>query len=75
MYGQYDWFESHDATSLIARIVNAKSPGRGTFVEVPGMNHHFAVYPNPEAAFREEGGQVNPDPAVNVMLEWLGKRL
>lgn len=75
MYGQHDWFESRDATSLIARIVNAKSPGRGTFVEVPRMDHHFTVYPSAEAAFREEGGQVNPDPAVDVMLEWLQRIL
>lgn len=72
LYGQYDWFESHDATSLIARIVNAKTPGRGTFVEVPRMNHHFEVYPSAETSFKEEGGQVNPDPAVDVMLKWLG---
>lgn len=75
LYGQYDWFESHDAASLIARIVNAKSPGRGTFVEVPGMNHHFEVYPSAEAAFKEERGQVNPDPAVDVMLDWLQRVL
>lgn len=75
MYGQYDWFESHDAASLIARIVNAKSPGRGTFVEMPGMNHHFEVYPSAQAAFREERGQVNPDPAVDVMLDWLRRVL
>lgn len=75
MYGQYDWFESHDAASLIARIVNAKSPDRGTFVEVPGMNHHFEVYPSAEAAFREERGQVNPDLAVDVMLDWLRRVL
>src|SRR5688572_25942353 len=38
MYGEYDWFESRDATTLMARIVNAKSPGRGTYAEVPRMN-------------------------------------
>jgi hypothetical protein len=73
LYGEYDWFESRDATSLIARIANAKSPGHGTFVEIPRMNHHFAEYPTATAAFAEKAGQVNPEPAVSVMLEWLRK--
>jgi pimeloyl-ACP methyl ester carboxylesterase len=73
MYGEYDWFESRDATTLITRIVNAKSPGRGTYAEVPRMNHHFAEFTSPEAAFAEKDGKVNPEPAVNVMLTWLQK--
>lgn len=75
IYGEYDWFESRDATSLIARVVNAKSPGRGTYVEVPRMNHHFAEFTSAEAAFAEKNGQVNPEPAVKVMLAWLEKTL
>ena len=31
MLGEYDWFESREPAALIARIVNARSPGRGTF--------------------------------------------
>lgn len=75
LYGEYDWFESHDATSLIARIVNAKTPGRGTFAEIPRMNHHFAQFPSASAAFAEKEGQVNPEPAIGVMLSWLEKIL
>jgi pimeloyl-ACP methyl ester carboxylesterase len=73
MYGEYDWFESRDATSLIARIVNARSPGRGTYAEVPRMNHHFAEFSSAEAAFAEKKGRVNPEPAVEMMLAWLEK--
>lgn len=68
LYGEYDWFESRDAASLIARIV---PHGRGTFGEVPRMNHHFELFADARAAFADEGGQVNPDPAVNPMLRWL----
>lgn len=73
LYGEYDWFESDDATSLIARVVNAKTPGRGTFVQIPRMNHHFAQYANPAAAYAEKDGTVNPEPAVSIMLAWLEK--
>ena len=75
MYGEYDWFESRDATSLIARIVNARRPGQGGFVEIPRMNHHFSQFADASDAFTETNGKVNPDPAVNVMLEWLKKIL
>jgi len=74
MYGEYDWFESRDATSLIARIVNKTRPGVATFVEIPRMNHHFTLYPTAEDAFAERNGTVNPDPAVDVMLSWLLKQ-
>lgn len=73
LYGEYDWFESRDATSLIARAVNAKAPGRGTFVEIPRMNHHFTEFPSPEAAFAEKDGRVNAQAAVDIMIGWLEK--
>jgi pimeloyl-ACP methyl ester carboxylesterase len=73
LYGEYDWFESADATSIIARIANAKAPGRGTFAEIPRMNHHFETFPSVEDAYHERNGTVNAEPAVKVMLEWLGK--
>lgn len=71
VFGEYDWFESKEAASLITRIVNAKAPGQGTFVSVPKMNHHFSVFASAEDAFREENGRVDPNPAVEPMLEWL----
>jgi dienelactone hydrolase len=71
LYGEYDWFESADAASLITRIVNAKSPGRGTFEIVPGMNHHFTIFANAKDAFQEQNGRVDPSPAVDPMLRWL----
>jgi dienelactone hydrolase len=71
MFGEYDWFESRDAAALIARIVNARHPERGTFIEVPRMNHHFNVFDSPEAAFKEESGKVDAAAAVQPMLEWL----
>jgi pimeloyl-ACP methyl ester carboxylesterase len=73
LFGEYDWFESADATSLIARIANAKSAGRGTYVEIPRMNHHFELFNSAGDSFAEKNGQVNAQAAVSVMLEWLAK--
>jgi pimeloyl-ACP methyl ester carboxylesterase len=71
LYGQYDWFESRDATSIIARIANARTPGHGTFVEISAMNHHFDTFASADDAYHERNGTVNPEPAVAVMLRWL----
>jgi len=71
LYGEYDWFESRDATSIIARIADARALGRGTFVEIARMNHHFQTFSSAEESFAERNGTVNPGPAVKVMLEWL----
>lgn len=72
-YGEYDWFESADAASLIARIVNFRKNGQGTFHFVPAMNHHFDIFPSATEAFLEQNGRVDPDPAVTPMLQWLKK--
>jgi hypothetical protein len=55
--------------------VNARSPGRGTFVEVPRMNHHFEVFATAGDAFHERNGAVDPAPATDAMLEWLERAL
>ena len=70
-YGEYDWFESADAASLITRIVSSKTKGQGTFHLVPAMNHHFEVYDDATDAFLEQNGRVDPEPAVTPMLQWL----
>jgi hypothetical protein len=39
------------------------------------MNHHFARFRSPEDAFAEKNGEVDPEPAVGLMLQWLKKRI
>ncbi len=73
LYGEYDWFEDAVAHQLVADIANRRGAGRGVFVEIAATDHHFDRYPNAQAAFRGEGGQVNSDAAVSVMLRWLGE--
>lgn len=74
MLGELDWFESRRGVDLIGRIVNRARPGTARVVIVPGLDHHFARYPSVDAAFREQGGSVDADAAVNVMLPWLRQR-
>ncbi len=73
LYGEYDWFEDAAAHRLVADTVNREQSGRGRFVTIPQTDHHFVRYPTPEAAFREQGGRIDADPAVDQMLRWLRK--
>jgi pimeloyl-ACP methyl ester carboxylesterase len=71
--GQYDWFESHAASALVAEVVNRQHPGRAEFHEYPGLNHHLSKFPSAEAAFKESGGTVSAEPVVATILSWLAK--
>jgi hypothetical protein len=73
LYGQYDWFESHDAAQLIATIVNDGRPGAATFREIPQLDHHFTQYATPRDAFAEKNGKENAAPAVTAILDWLAR--
>lgn len=73
LYGEYDWFESHDAAQLIADIVNNRKPGAAQFLEVPQLDHHFTRYASRRDAFRENAGKENAAPAVTAILDWLAR--
>ncbi|MGH8249245.1 MAG: alpha/beta hydrolase family protein [Steroidobacteraceae bacterium] len=71
LYGEYDWFEDVAAHRLVAEIANRRASGRGELVQIAGTDHHFERFADARAAFRGEGGVVNSDAAVDVMLRWL----
>ena len=71
MYGEYDWFESRDAVSLIADIVNRERPGSAQFKEIAALNHHFTRYPSRVAAYHEQDGVPDPSEFVKTVLAWL----
>lgn len=71
LYGEYDWFEDEEGHALIADIVNRNVPGSARLVVFDGMDHHFTVYPDARAAFREEGGTPRPEPVVREILDFL----
>jgi len=75
LLGEYDWFEEPRSAELIARIANRRAPGQGRFELIPRMDHNFVLFPNAEAAFRDQGGTPNPDAAIDVLLPWLRERL
>jgi pimeloyl-ACP methyl ester carboxylesterase len=73
LYGEYDWYEALDDHVLIARLVERRCPGNARLVVVPGMDHHFSVYPDADATFRREGGFVAPQRPVMEIVSFLNR--
>ena len=74
LYGELDWLEDPRGARAIGRIVNARHENNARVVEIEGLDHHFSRFPTPAAAFRDEGGTIDADAAVDVMLPWLRER-
>ena len=71
--GGYDWFENRAGHATVVRIVNRQGPGLARFEVIPRMDHHFVVFPDARAAFREEGGRDDARPFLDLALGWLKK--
>lgn len=71
LYGEYDWFEDEEAHALVADIVNRDNPGAARLIVFDKMDHHFSVFPDARAAFRNEGGTPNAKPVVEAILQFL----
>jgi dienelactone hydrolase len=69
--GSYDWFENRAGHETVARIVNRQRPGLARFEVIPQMDHHFTVFPDAGAAFRDEGGRGDANPFLKLALGWL----
>lgn len=71
LYGEYDWFEDKEAHALVADIVNRNAPGTARLVVFDKMDHHFSVFPDSRAAFRNKGGTPRPEPVIREILTFL----
>ena len=70
--GEYDWFENRAGHETVVHIVNRRQAGLARFESITRMDHHFVVFPDTRAAFREEGGRDDARPFLDLALEWLG---
>jgi hypothetical protein len=60
---------SREDHEMIARIVNASTPGAARFMELPGTGHTFQHYLSMRDAFA--GKEAAFDPAVaHIMIDW-----
>jgi dienelactone hydrolase len=75
LLGEYDWFEEPRSAQWIAEIANARRAGHGQFVLLPGLDHNFARFNDPQSAFADRGGRADSAPVLAVLLPWLQAHL
>lgn len=71
IYGEYEQFEMRHGHRLIVDTINARAPGRATWLEIPAAGHDLRIYPDPVTAYGFEGGQSRPELYVEPMVAWL----
>lgn len=69
--GEYDWFENRAGHETVARIVNRRDHELARFELISQMDHHFTIFPDAGAAFRDEGGRGDAGPFLDLALPWL----
>jgi pimeloyl-ACP methyl ester carboxylesterase len=69
--GEYDWFENQAGHETVVRIVNRQQAGLARLEVIPQMDHHFTVFPDARAAFRDEGGRGDAAPFLALAFAWL----
>jgi pimeloyl-ACP methyl ester carboxylesterase len=74
IHAEHDQFEAEGGHRLIVDTANRLRPGSGTFVQVPGLGHDYAVYPSAAAAMAWERGVDAPELVVAPILDWLRGR-
>jgi len=74
LWGEYDWIMGREEAERAVAILRARDPALVTYEIRRGMNHHFDVFPDPAAAFREEGGKYD-EGAAQAMVRWLRAHL
>lgn len=70
MLGDQDWFEEPEGAQLIGQAVR-EGGGRADVVIVPGMDHHFTLYPDRKGSLTGQGGKVDDRPMTGPMLAWI----
>ena len=71
VWGEYDWIMSREDQLNIVALVNARHPGNGRLLSVPGMDHSFTTHPSAKAAYDRMGGGDYPAAAATEIVKFL----
>lgn len=71
--GEYDWIMGRAEAQHAVDLVNGRHPGRATLERLARTDHNLDRYPTPLDAYRDQGGQFNPD-AIDRIVAWLHTR-
>jgi pimeloyl-ACP methyl ester carboxylesterase len=74
IHGEHDFIMSREDHERIAALVNARRPGLGRFVEVPGMDHVFGRHATAADGMNHMGQGVFAEDVLATVLAWLRER-
>ena len=79
IYGSSDFVTSADEHRYIAATVNATHPGKGTFVEIPGMDHYLSKRASQAESLRSATTPGSPpaeycEAFTDTILSWLKRQ-
>ena len=70
IHGEYDWIMSKQDHEMIARAMNDKKEGLGTYLEISKMDHGLNIYESQKAAYTSFS-PVYDDQLTKQVLQWL----
>lgn len=70
IYGEHDWIMAREDHQMIAEDMNKRHPGWGTYLEIPGMDHQFMIFPSRKEAYSGFSQKFDPQ-VLEKTVEWL----
>lgn len=71
IYGEYDWVTALQDHQQIAEIVNARTPGAGTVITLPQVDHGFTRHASLQESFRALGQGEWAAELPGKLLAWI----
>ena len=75
MHGEFDWVSSRADHEQIAAIVNGRSPGRGRFAPLPGLDHGLTAHVTLQDSYDNYLKGETSSRALDTLLAWIGEML
>jgi hypothetical protein len=71
IYGEYDWVTALQDHQMIADIVNARTPGAGSVLTLPQVDHGFTRHASLQDSFKAMGRGTWEAELPKRMLTWI----
>jgi len=71
LYGEYDWVSALVDHQKIAEIVNLRSPGAGTVITIPQLDHGFTRHATLKDSFEALGRGARVPELSDQILRWI----
>lgn len=73
IHGEYDWVTDASDHEMIAQIVNGRTPGAGTHIEMAKADHGFTTHATLQESLRAMGKGTWDKALPKTILDWIAK--